>query len=109
MFLTHKHDAGDGQPGRVPGEADTAAITVDRPWEVSGGLRRVGFASWLFVGIVAAAGVVLAGLVIAAGIMVPLLFAVYFGAVLFPFVDWLEQRGLLHSGGDSLMPCGPSY
>ena len=93
MFRKASKDAaGDAMPDSqgVP----APGVGRVRPFEVSGGLRRVGLSSWLIVGIVAVVGIVLAGLVITAGVVVPLLFAFYFGAVLFPVVDWLERRGL---------------
>ena len=93
MFHKAQQATAEGDAPVGP-EAQPPAMHVDRPWEVSGGLRRVGLASWLVLGVVALVGVILAGLVVTAGIVVPLLFAFYFGAVLFPVADWLERRGL---------------
>ena len=84
-------------------EAPSPVAGVERPWEVPGSLRRVGLASWLFVGVVAAVGVVVAGLVVTAGIVVPLLFAFYFGAVIFPAVDWLERHRVPRAAGALLI------
>jgi putative heme transporter len=92
MFHKSKHARGTGaQPADAP---PLPAPVVARPYEVSGGLRRIGLSCWLFVGVVVAVGVVISGLLVTAGIVVPLIFAFYFGAVLFPLVDWLERRGV---------------
>ena len=89
----HEHDGSSAnRAGSDAGADPLPPPTVNRPFEVSGGLRRVGLTSWFFVGVVVALGIVLAGVVITAGIVVPLLFSFYFGAVLFPVVDWLERR-----------------
>jgi predicted PurR-regulated permease PerM len=84
-------------------EALPPAASVVAPWEVPGSLRRLGLASWFFVGVVAAVGIVVAGLVVTAGIVVPLLFAFYFGAVIFPVVDWLERRRVPRAAGALLI------
>jgi len=100
--MFHKgEDAHGDESAADAGTPPTPA--VDRPFEVSGGLRRLGLTSWFFVGVVVAVGIVLAGLVVTAGIVVPLVFSFYFGAVLFPLVDWLERRKVPRWAGALLM------
>jgi predicted PurR-regulated permease PerM len=58
---------------------------------VSSGLRRVGLASWLVLGITGVVALVAVLLMLAAGIVGPFVFAALFGAVVFPLVDRLER------------------
>lgn len=100
----HPHgDVGNAASASGPGADPLPVPVVGRPFEVSGGLRRLGLTSWFFVGVVLALAIVLVGLTVTAGIVVPLVFSFYFGAVLFPLVDWLERRRVPRWGGALLM------
>ena len=102
--MLHKGEHAHGDEGVAGTGADPLPAPVaHRPFEVPGGLRRLGLAGWFFVGVVIAAAIVLAGLVVTAGIVVPLVFSFYFGAVLFPVVDWLERRSVPRWAGALLM------
>ncbi len=65
-------------------------------------LRRAGVVSWLFLGIVLAAGTVLSFIATVSSITVPLLVAVVIGIVFRPLVDSLEKRRVSRSIGTLL-------
>ena len=65
--------------------------TAGSQWQVSVALRRIGLVAWLTLGITVVVALVLALLTLAAGIVAPFVFAVLFGAVMFPLVDRLER------------------
>jgi predicted PurR-regulated permease PerM len=84
-----------GEPASEAGAAGTPAPGAPRPLTrgfIPEWFKRVGVASWYFIGIV----IVLTGLAYAlhalATLVVPALFAVLLGATFMPAVDWLERH-----------------
>jgi predicted PurR-regulated permease PerM len=73
---------------------DSAANDTRSGFEKSapGWLRRAGVQAWLFVGIVAAAAIVLAGVSVLKGIVVPLVLAAVAAILFRPLVDGMEKR-----------------
>ena len=55
-------------------------------------LRRAGMVSWLFLGVVLAAGVLFGAIAAVSGITIPLLVAIVIGIVFRPVVDILARR-----------------
>lgn len=55
-------------------------------------LRWLGVVSWLFLGVVLAAGLIFSALAILSGVTTPLLIAILIGVVFRPVVDVLERR-----------------
>jgi predicted PurR-regulated permease PerM len=69
-------------------------------------LRRLGTASWLWLGIIGLAAVVVLGLAVVAGLVVPLVVAVLAAALLVPLVDGLERRSVPRPAGAVLVLLG---
>jgi putative heme transporter len=55
-------------------------------------LRRIGIGSWLVVGILALAAIVLLLIAVLSGVVIPLAIAGVLAAVLVPLTDWLERH-----------------
>ncbi|WP_336922855.1 AI-2E family transporter [Aquipuribacter sp. SD81] len=69
-------------------------------------LRRLGVASWSWLGILALAAVVVLALSAVAGLVVPFVVAVVVAALLVPLVDALERRGVPRVAGALLVLAG---
>lgn len=84
-----EHDARDGaRSDQIPG------MPVPSRWQIPTWYRRIGLASWFFIGTVAAVAL-LCGLVAATSeIMAPLVMGAFLAIVFYPVVDWLEARRL---------------
>ncbi len=74
----------------------------------SGGsvLRRLGVASWSWLGLLALAAVVVVALSAVAGLVVPFVVAVVVAVLLVPLVDVLERRGVPRAVGSLLVLVG---
>ena len=67
--------------------SDTSAA-----WRIPGWFRRLGIASWLFVGVIVAASLIVAVLGATSDIVAPVTLAVMLAVVFQPIVDALEER-----------------
>jgi predicted PurR-regulated permease PerM len=87
-------------------DAEPEHTTSTSVWRIPDWYRRVGLASWFFIGI--AATVTLIGVLIAATseITAPLVLGGFLAIVFLPIVDWLTKRGLSRSIASLIMLVG---
>lgn len=73
---------------------DTADAPARQPWQLPSWYRRIGLASWFFIGVVISTAVLAALMSAMSSIVAPLTLGALLAVVFLPLVDWLEDRSL---------------
>ena len=75
-------------------DAEHAPVATPARWQLPGWYRRIGLASWYFIGVLIALGAIATIIAATSSIVAPLTLGVLLAVAFLPIVRWLEERSI---------------